>query len=116
MRTPTLHDKHDQAHYLASVIEQAIAILRNDLYARRVENALRVLEDACTLANGDQDGIAAMRRELGSLRRDKQALRALAKEAFCEGMMSAEGAPKPLNSDMESAWKHSETRELLESF
>ena len=37
-------------------------------------------------------------------------------EAFCEGMMSAEGAPRPLNSDMESAWKHSESRELLESF
>ena len=64
----------------------------------------------------DQDGINALRRELESLRHDKQALRALVKEAFCEGMMSAEGAPRPLNSDMESAWKHSESRELMESF
>ena len=24
--------------------------------------------------------------------------------------------PRPLNSDMESAWKHSESRELMESF
>lgn len=64
----------------------------------------------------DQDGIAALRRELDSLRRDKQALRALVKEAFCEGMMSAEGAPRPLNGDMESAWKHSKSRELMERF
>ena len=64
----------------------------------------------------DENGIAALRRELDHLRRDKQALRALVKEAFCEGMMSAEGAPRPLNGDMESAWKHSESRELLESF
>ena len=61
----------------------------------------------------EQSGTAALRRELDHLRRDKQALRALVKEAFCEG---AEGAPRPLNSDMESAWKHSESRELLESF
>lgn len=50
------------------------------------------------------------------LRQEILALRALVKEAFCEGMMSAEGASRPLNSDMESAWKHSESRELMERF
>jgi len=57
-----------------------------------------------------------LEHDIQRLRHDKQALRALVKEAFCEGMNSAEGASRPLNSDMESAWKHSESRELMESF
>ena len=60
--------------------------------------------------------IRMLRTRAEKAERDKQALRALVKKAFCEGMMSAEGASRPLNSDMESAWKHSESRELMERF
>ena len=57
-----------------------------------------------------------LRARIAELEAERDALRALVKEAFCEGMMSAEGAPRPLSSDMESAWKHSESRELMGSF
>lgn len=61
-----------------------------------------------------QEDIAWAADKILWLTAEVKALKALCKEAYMEGMLSAEGCSvRPTHSELEAAWHHSESREVL---
>jgi len=61
-----------------------------------------------------QEDIAWAADEIKQMKQEIKALRALCKEAYIEGMLSAEGYHvRPTHAEMEASWHNSESREVL---
>lgn len=61
-----------------------------------------------------QEDIAWAADKIAWLTAEIKAMKALCKEAYIEGMLDAEGcAVRPTHTELEAAWLHSESREVL---